>query len=38
MELLSYRQLQIAEDLLEQIYKAILDIKEWNKDVDSPDA
>ncbi len=37
MELLSYRQLQIAEDLLEQIYKAILDIKEWNKDVDSPD-
>ena len=38
MESLSYQQLQVVEDLLEQIHHAILDLKEWNKDVDNPDA
>ena len=38
MESLSYNQLQIAEDLLDQIHHAILDLKEWNKDIESPDA
>ena len=38
MESLSYHQLQIAEDLLEQIHHAILDLKEWNKDIENPDA
>lgn len=38
MESLSYNQLQIAEDLLDQIHHAILDLKEWNKDIDGPDA
>ena len=38
MESLSYNQLQIAEDLLDQIHHAILDLKEWNKGIESPDA
>lgn len=38
MESLLYQQLQVVEDLLEQIHHAILDLKEWNKDVDNPDA
>ena len=38
MESLSYHQLQIAEDLLEQIHQAILDLKEWNKGIENPDA
>ncbi len=37
MASLSYRQLQIVEDYLEQIHHAILDLKEWNKGIDSPD-
>lgn len=37
MASLSYQQLQIVEDILDQIHKAILDLKEWNKDIDSPD-
>ena len=38
MESLSYQQLQVVEDLLEQIHHAILELKEWNKGVDNPDA
>lgn len=38
MESLSYHQLQIAEDLLEQIHHAILDLKEWNKEVENLEA
>lgn len=38
MESLSYQQLQIVEDMLEQIHHAILDLKEWNKGIDNPDA
>ena len=37
MASLSYRQLQIVEDYLGQIHHAILDLKEWNKGIDSPD-
>ena len=37
MASLSYRQLQIVEDYLGKIHHAILDLKEWNKGIDSPD-
>ena len=37
MASLSYRQLQIVEDYLGQIHHAILDLKAWNKRIDSPD-
>ena len=31
MEYLSYKQLEIVEDLLQQIKSAILDIQQWNE-------
>lgn len=34
---LSFKQLQIIEDLLQQIRQAILDIQQWNEDADSVD-
>ena len=37
MASLAYRQLQIVEDYLGQIHHAILDLKEGNKGIDSPD-
>ena len=33
MESLSFRQLEIIEDLLKQIRKAILDVQEWNRGI-----
>ncbi|MBR1755256.1 MAG: DUF86 domain-containing protein [Bacteroidaceae bacterium] len=38
MESLSFKKLQIVEDLLQQIRKAILDLQQWNKDMQSADA
>ncbi|MBE6255725.1 MAG: DUF86 domain-containing protein [Prevotella sp.] len=38
MESLSFKNLQIIEDLLQQIRKAILDLQQWNKDLHSADA
>ena len=37
MEYLSYKQLEIVEDLLQQIKGAILDIQEWNEKISSAD-
>ncbi len=37
MESVSFRQIEIVEDLLRQIRKAILDLQEWNKDVHDVD-
>jgi len=37
MELLSFRQLAIVDDLLRQIRKAILDLQEWNRDIQDAD-
>ena len=37
MEYLSYNQLKIIEDLLEQIKDAILDVRKWNEKVSSAD-
>ena len=34
---LSYKQLQIVEDLLKQIRQAILDLQQWNEDTNSAD-
>lgn len=38
MESLSFNNLRIVEDLLQQIRKAILDLQQWNKDVPSANA
>lgn len=37
MEYLSYKQLEIVEDLLQQIKGAILDIQKWNEKISSAD-
>ena len=37
MEYLSYKQLEIVEDLLQQIKGAILDIQKWNEKISSVD-
>ena len=37
MEYLSYKQLEIVEDLLQQIKGAILDIQKWNDKISSAD-
>ena len=35
---MSYNNQERIKGILEQIHSAILDLKEWNKDVDNPDA
>lgn len=37
MEYLSYKQLEIVEDLLQQIKGAILDVQKWNENVANAD-
>lgn len=37
MEYLSYKQLEIVEDLLQQIKSAILDIQQWNEKISQAD-
>ncbi len=37
MEYLSYKQLEIVEDMLLQIKGAILDVQKWNENVSSAD-
>lgn len=37
MEYLSYRHLEIVEDMLQQIKSAILDVQKWNENISSAD-